>query len=404
MTLPPSAPNPSGSPPTFDPALFPSRHRPWQQWLMDHNPCLLLSTVCMLLGCYLVNFALRNQADNLKLLALLGVINLYEACIIPLGLVLIRRHRSTARDGWWLVLFEVLFLVNATFINPDFGTTWAIPLNLALWGLACLKAAILLRGLNIGLSLRTFGFLAFQLAIIYALPVFFALTKVDGIESPRLMYCLWWLVGLLPLVYDQLARAERPHPPWDLVQNVIRRVYLIAPWIMLVAHLGFAHWAHQSDFQLADVAPPLLGLAIASRRVNLRPDLRRLARLLPALALILTFLAAPGDFQWRLLLGDQVRVIAPAHITIAATILTYGYLASAFQFLCAALIVLVAGTGYVFQSGILTALAAISRFLVRQFPTTAYTWGLTAIVTAFLLLGIGTYLSLHRRREEKASA
>jgi hypothetical protein len=404
MTLRPPAPEPQNPkqnpPPIFDPNLFPSRHRPWKQWLADHNPCLLLSTVFMLLGCYLVSSALRDQSANLKILALLGVINLYEACIIPLGLVLIRRTRGTARDGWWLVLFETLFLVNATFINPDFGMAWAIPLNLGLWVLACLKAGILLRGLKIGLSLRTFGFLALQLGIIYALPVFFALTKVDGVEPPRLMYGLWWLVGLLPVVYDLLARAERPHPPWDLVQNVIRRVYLIAPWVMLVAHMGFSHWAHHSDFYLADVAPPLLGLAIASRRVHLRPDMRLLARSLPAVALLLTLLAAPGELQWLLPLGEEGRMVAPAHFTIAATILTYGYLASAFYFVCSALTVMVVGLGYTLQSWILAAIRAAARFLMDLLPATAYAWGVTAIFMAFVLLGIGTYLSLQRTRKE----
>jgi hypothetical protein len=404
MSLPPPAPEPPNPPPTFDPHLFPPRHRPWKQWLVDHNPCLLLSTVCMLLGCYLVNSALRDQSSNLKMLALLGVINLYEACIIPLGLILIRRTRGTARDGWWLVLFETLFLVNATFVNPDFGTAWAIPLNLGLWVLACVKAAILLRGLKIGLAPRTFGFLVFQLGIIYALPVFFALTKVDGVESPRLMYGLWWLVGLLPLVYVQLARAERPHPPWDLVQNVIRRVYLIAPWVMLTAHLGFAHWAHHSDFHLADVAPPLLGLAIASRRLALRPDLRLLARSLPAVALILTLLAAPGELQWFLPLGEAGRTVAPAHFTIAATILTYGYLATTFQFLCSVATVTLVGAGYVFQSWIAAACRSLGRFFLNQLPATAYAWGVTAILTAFVLLGIGTYLSLHRTQNGKSKA
>ena len=397
-TLPLPTPQKPQAPVTFDPNLFPPRHRPWRQWLADHNPCLLLSTVLMLLGCYLVNSALRQESSQLKLLVLLVVINLYEACIIPLGLVLIRRTRATARDGWWLLLFETLFLVNATLINPDFGPGWAIPLNLALWVLACIKAAVLLRGLKIGLSLRTFGFLALQLGILYALPVLFALTKVDGEISPRIMYGLWWLVGLLPVVYDQLARAEGANRPWDLVQNVIRRVYVIAPWCMLVAHMGFAHWAHHCDFQLADAAPPLLGLAIAAGRINLTGDLRLLVRIMPALALVATLLSPAGDLQWLISLDDQTHTVLPAHITIAALILTYGYMASMFQLLCAALSVLLVGAGYLLQSWIFAALRGTARFLAGWLPATVYAWGMTAILTAFVLLGIGTYLSLNRTR------
>src|SRR6478735_8056227 len=113
--LPPPPP-----PPVFDPQMFPSVHRPWWQFFLDHNPCLLLSTVLMLLGCYLINSTLTSHAnDQVRLIALLGVVNLYELCIIPLGLVLIRRSRGTARDGLWLLLFETLFLVNGTFLNVD---------------------------------------------------------------------------------------------------------------------------------------------------------------------------------------------------------------------------------------------------------------------------------------------
>jgi hypothetical protein len=353
----------------------------------------------MLLGCYLVNAALREEPGNLKFLALLGVINLYEACIIPLGLILIRRARGTARDGWWLVLFETLFLVNATLINPDFSPSWAIPLNAVLWLLACIKAAILLRGLKIGLSLRTLGFFAFQLAIIYGLPAFFALTKVDGQESPRIMYALWWLVGMLPLVYDQLARARRPHPEWDLVQNVVRRVYLIAPWVMLVIHMRFSHWAHHSDFQLADAAPALLGLAIASTRVKLNANLHVLARMVPAAALLLTLLAPAGELQWSLPLIEAGRTVTPAYIMIAATILTYGYMASMFQLLCSALAVFLIGFGYIFQNWILAALRAMARFILSLLPTTVYAWGVAAILAAFVLLGIGTFVSLRRTRK-----
>jgi hypothetical protein len=125
-SVPPSTHAPSAAPQAvFDPHLFPPRHRPLRQLLMDHNPFLLLSTVCMLLGCYLVNAALREQTNTLQLAALLVAMNVYEACIIPLGLVLIRRTKGTARDGWWLLLFETLFLVNAAFIVPDYHQEWA---------------------------------------------------------------------------------------------------------------------------------------------------------------------------------------------------------------------------------------------------------------------------------------
>jgi hypothetical protein len=385
----------------FDAGLFPSAHRPWRQWVADHNPCLLLSTVCMLLGCFLVNSALRAESSNLKMLALLGVINVYEACIIPLGLVLIRRARGTARDGWWLILFEMLFLVNATFVNPDFGPGWAMPLSGVLWVLACVKAAILLRGLKIGLSVRTFGFLALQLGIIYALPVVFALTKVDGHAPVKVMYGLWWVVGLLPVAYDVMARVWWRHEPWDLVQNVVRRVYVIAPWCMLVVHMGFAHWAHQSDFAGADVAPLLLGLAAMTRRLDLTPSWRMAIRFAPAAALLLALIMPGEGVRWVMTVGGLTKEVTAGHVMLAGTILTYGYMGTMWQLAAAAGTVMVMGLGYMFIGWIMEGVGAAMRVGTRTtwewLPKTVFAWGVTAIGAAFGLLGLGTWLGLRRK-------
>jgi len=384
-------------PGVFDAGMFPSWHRPFWQWLGDHNPFLLLSTVCMLLGCYLVNGALHDEPSNTRMLILLGLINLYEACIIPLGMILIRRKAGTARDGWWLLLFEVLFLVNVTFVNPDFSYAWSVPLNVALWLLACGKVALLFWGLKIGLTLRTFGFMALQLGVIYGLPIVFALTNVDGIVSPKVMFALWWLVGLLPMAYDVVTRAQGKSPEWDLVQNVVRRVYLMAPWVMLLIHLRFSHWAHHSDFYLADAAPALLGIAVASLRLRLDFAWRFAMRLLPAAALFLA-MTAPIELRWRLHIADEMLTLTPGLILVAGTILTYGYMASMFQFFCAAVALSVIVCGYVFQDMLLKVVSAMVRFIEWLLPTTTYAWGMLTILVAFVLLGVGSAISLRRQR------
>lgn len=400
---PPENPVPPSSAPAlppgpgFDPNLFPSRHRPLREWLADHNPCLLLSTLCMLLGCFLVNSALRAQNGDSRLLVLIGVINLYEACIIPLGLLLIRRTRGTARDGWWLLLFETLFLVNATFINPDFTAWWAIPLNAVLFVFACVKAAVILHYLRIGISLRTLGFFAVQLALLYALPIVCHLTERDGVTNPKVLYALWWIVGLLPVLYDQLARADRPRE-WDLVQNVIRRVYVIAPWVMLVAHLRFSHWAHNSPFQLVDGTPILLGLAVASMRAGLQRS--TLARLAPAAALLISVFAPAGALQFHFAFAGAEQTFLPGHFALAATILAYGYMASTFYFLCSLTALFIIGVAYLFQAWILAGLRAFGRFVVSLLPTTVLSWGAAVILLAFVLLGVGTLLSLKRTKPQ----
>jgi hypothetical protein len=387
--------------------MFPSRRRPWVQFILDHNPCLLLSTVLMLLGCYLINSNINLHAgDQPRLLALIGIINLYELCIIPLGLVLIRRARGTARDGWWLLLFEVLFLVNSTFLNVDprlMGGWW---LNLGLLLLALFKAGVLMRGLKLGFGFRTFGFLAVQLTLIYCLPIFLWLVSDDGVVPQHIMYALWWVVGLLPVAYDLLARADQSPARHDLVQTVIRRTYLIAPWVMLVIHLRFSHWAHHAPFAWADLAPVCLGLTIAATRAHLPASFQGVTRLLPVAALLLT-IGAPAALEWPMPFALPLDAIRPGALVAMGVLMTYSYLISLWAAGWMAAFITLACIAFLLQTWIYAVLIFIARqgarllaFLANLTPASAEAWGAVSVVAAFVLLALGAMVSLRRGRAE----
>jgi hypothetical protein len=386
--------------------MFPPARRPWVQFILDHNPLLLLSTVLMLLGCYLVNSSVHSSGDLLKLLALLGTVNLYEFCIIPLGLVLIRRSRGTARDGWWLLLFESLFLVNGTFLHVDpnlLGGWW---LNVLMLLLALGKAAILMKGLKLGFGPRTFGFLAAQLTLIYCLPIFLWYASDNGVMPPRLMYLLWWIVGLLPVAYDLLARADTTPLRFDLVQTVIRRTYLVAPWLMLVIHLRFSHWAHHADFVWADLAPVCLGLAVAMTRTRLPLPVQQVQWLLPLAALLLT-LTAPADLIIPMPFFPAVESLRPGVLVLLATLITYGYLVSLWAALWTSVFLFLACCTFILQDRIYAILLFFLRIAARIYnaladlvPHTAAAWGVVAIAAAFLFLALGARLSLRRDRPD----
>jgi hypothetical protein len=393
----------------FDPQLFPPRCRPPLQFILDHNPLLLLSTVLMLLGCYLVNSSIDLQAglnhDHLKLLALLGVTNLYELCIIPLGLVLIRRTRGTARDGLWLILFEALFLVNGTFLNVDPSLFIGWWLNVMLMVLAIAKAGLVFHGLNLRLWSRSFVMLAVQLVIIYLLPIVFTAISIDGQVSQGKMYVLYWMVGLLPMGYDLAARAQ-VRVQDGLVQAVLRRTYLILPWILLVAHLGFSHWAHHSTFAYADVAPLLIGIAIASSRFTLPGAFRGMAVALPALAVLMS-LNAPEGLWLMTPIIPTTHFISPAVLAAGAAVISYGYLYSLSAAVWAAVFVFGCSVVYFVQGWILAAMKLLMRVMgkildaiLAATPATPAEWGITAILASFLFLGVGAWISLRRTRPE----
>ena len=354
----------------------------------------------MLLGCYLVSHALRHEDQSIKRIALFAVMNLYECCIIPLGLILFRRTKGTARDGFWLLIFECFFLVNATFINADFGPggwRFSFLFNSGLFLLACLKAAWIFKGLALSFRPRTFGFFILQLALVYALPIFLARNEVDGSVSPRILYACWWIVSLLPLLYDLLAKLDPRPLNFSAPQTALRRAYLYLPWLFLLAHLGFAPWAHNSDFYLPTVAPALIGLALASKRINSSPNITAIARLLPALAALLA-LSNPGPLLWTLQLPGTTLgpPRAPPLLTLVlAAALATAYLISPLALLPATSTTLsLCAMLYIFAHPLATLTRRSTTTLISLIPTTPLAWGITTITTAFLLLAAGAWTSL----------
>ena len=61
------------------------------RFLVRHHPFYLLSALCMIAGCYILNSARSHDPGDLgALLVLIGTINAYELLLIGLGLFLAR--------------------------------------------------------------------------------------------------------------------------------------------------------------------------------------------------------------------------------------------------------------------------------------------------------------------------
>jgi len=90
----------------------------WMQFVMDHNPCFLLSALFMFLGFSCLNAARDvNAAEMGKLLGVLCAVNVYEFALIGLALLLIRKMGIMARnrDAVLLLLIQILFLTDGGF-------------------------------------------------------------------------------------------------------------------------------------------------------------------------------------------------------------------------------------------------------------------------------------------------
>jgi hypothetical protein len=68
-------------------------------FLFHHNPFYLLSALCMIAGCYVLNAGLELRTGEVgRILLLIGTLSVYELMLVGLGLFLVR-GRGLLRDG-----------------------------------------------------------------------------------------------------------------------------------------------------------------------------------------------------------------------------------------------------------------------------------------------------------------
>jgi len=372
-------------------------------FLVHHNPFYLLSALCMVAGCFAINSGLAPRTAELpKLLLLLTILNGYEGVVIALGLYLIRR-RGIERDGRTLLLIEAPFLVDLTFLVAEAGSVsfeaGAI-VNAIVLLLAILKSAIVLRILC-GRWPRggVMSFIVAELTVLFMMPTALRWFDRAGQLGAVHFYFAWWAVGLLLIGYELQGRLFGPGkaPDEPRVATTIRRLYTGLPLVSLIAHLGMLHWVYLVDFSGADLAPVLLGAAVALRR--LAPCLVGVRLVLPALALLFS----GNDYQFfhQPLLG---RVeLTPVLLTVAAAYLIYVY-----SFFLRQTVLLIGGAAAVVLAIALgPTIAQMEDFASMTWhrscdlaeeirPKTAMQWGLVSIVSGFMFLLLGAAVSLRK--------
>lgn len=378
--------------------------------IIDHNPLYLLSVLCMLFGCYLLNDALDLRPDNLgKLLLLLATLNLYEFLLIGLAIFLLGRGRAP-RDGRMLILLEVLFLADLTFLNAETILTdhfWGSVINLVVLGLAVGKIGLMFRALKVQLGAGRWLFMGLQLLVLYGMPwVFLPLDAESNVPQLR-VFGWWWVIAFLPVLFDGASRLWptgmrlETREVGTTAGRTIAQFYLIVSFLSLVGHLGLNHTVFHVPFFGADLAPLLLGLAVAVGRM--RPT-----KFVPAsqfkaiqVGLILVALSmSRADsvlMQWHVFGHD----LAPSKVVLVGAYLTLGYcfwLQYLHYLVGAGLAVgLVYGFGPsvdTMQKASSTGYSRITDLIKNLIPSTSKGWGILAVVASFILLGAGAALSV----------
>lgn len=165
--------------------------------LKEHNPFYLLSAACMLASCLaLTNSLSWTSIPRGRLLTLILTLKLYEAALLAIALFLITRRRLV-RDGRMLLVLQLVFLADFTFLNAEIATLdlrTGTLLNAALFTLAAVKLGLVLRVLRPVFTPLQAAFVLVQLAAIYAIPCALQWLDADrGLVGPRHLYVVWWV-------------------------------------------------------------------------------------------------------------------------------------------------------------------------------------------------------------------
>src|SRR3954467_486719 len=86
--------------------------------LVDYNPFYVLSAICMLFGVFALNNSFTwSPIPTHNLLTVIFMINVYEAILIGLAALLLRRN--IRRDAALLLVIEAFFIADVGFLNIE---------------------------------------------------------------------------------------------------------------------------------------------------------------------------------------------------------------------------------------------------------------------------------------------
>lgn len=386
-------------------------------FFVHHNPFYLLSALCMIAGCYVLNAGLELRTGEVhRILILIGTLSLYELLLVALGLFLIR-GRGIQRDGRTLLLLQIVFLVDLTFLNAETVTidlATGLVVNATLLLLALVKVAAVMKWLSPRFPWRSYLMSGLMLTALFALPCVLKVIEQDGRIAGGHFHALWWCVGLLPVLCEVIRHARRGSGDAPVMKPALSGLYIAIGYLSVIAHLGMMHWVYRGQFHAADLTPVLLGLAAAAAyasptRIIPTGDLR-FARFWLPLAAILCAIAGPRPLELAVGLGGRFDLTS-FHLAAMGAVAVYVY--AYFWRWIRTIAVATAGVAALFlfgptvrqiQDAGTVAANDSMNFIWQIMPKTMLQWGMTAIGAAFVFLGIGALLSLTRPPNPDADA
>lgn len=383
----------------------------WVRQIVDYNPCFLLSALCMLFGCRLLNDAVNTKSGGVRgALWLILTINVYEFCLLAVAM-LIRRWQGMRRDVGILLLVGALFMGDIAFVVGDLATTQAglgLVVSVMLTGFAGIKVWLAMGLIGIADRRRVAAVIVGQVAVLLLMPVVFKslVFNKNGNLSPAVIYAGWWVAGAIPIVARLILR-----PSTVRRLPTLAKLYVVIPWIAMIGHLLACTWVFKLDFYAACYAPVLLGVSVAVGLSTQELGYARAATWqfgLPLFAIIFTL----GDSAITGKDPSHYGEMSPFRLTLlcGAIIHLHGFVVHRQpRFLVSMAMMLgvtTSGPSLSFSKRTVTSVARGSGdTLDNLLPRTAVGWGVVTIVMSFLLLAAGTIVSfvLKPKRADEVS-
>jgi hypothetical protein len=383
--------------------LLPPARPSWTRFIVDYNPCFLLSAICMLVGCRILNDAINSRPGDIAGACwLVLTINVYEFSLLGVAW-LIRSLQGMRRDVGILVVVASLFLSDIVFVVGDLSTTNA-DLGIVMAGLLTLfavpKAWITLRLIGPPKAIRMTAMVAGLIAMIVLLPA--VLKKIslanDGFVSLQAIYAAWWVLGAMPIIavvvlgYRSLERL-----------GGLAIMYLLVPYLVLIGHLLACTWVFKLPFYAACYAPVLLGIAVSAGMLRYRigRDNAVVVEWLATIAAVVLASRGPASLI-------TLPYITPLRLTAlaAAVVNVHGLMVTRHLLFALTLGGLCVGAIFgplwpIVTGGYRWIAELLTRLGRRLTPRTNAEWGMVAVGISFALLLLGMVISLWKRPSQQ---
>ena len=228
----------------------------------------------------------------------------------------------------------------------------------------------------------------------------------EGALTAMTLYAAWWMAGAMlvlatvSLRSPQALRAVAHRFP--SMATVAGRLYVFLPFVSLLVHLCGANRVYALQFNSANVAPVLLGVAVLLMRWQSQFPRRFILGIQTTLVGVAVLISMPFVPQLYLHVGSHL--ISPLRLTLAGSAGVLGVVFfQSWQLMAAqiaACTLMAAGLGNSpaeMQRNSLELAKIIFAQTKRLIPETQMQWGIIAVVSSFVMLGIGALVSLRRQ-------